>query len=412
MKAKMISFDWPVEIQQLAKHFQSHGFDLWVVGGALRNIYLDRPILDWDFATQATPTQMMGILPHANDASSDFGCIMVPSPFGTLQITTCRSESMYEDHRRPHQVTFTDCIEADLARRDFTCNAMAYHLIDDTWIDPFGGGDDLSQNLLNPVGDPELRFQEDALRMLRAVRFQSQYGLNLSASILEAIDKYQNNIQYLSKERIYAEWTRFLTGDFVNQGLGTLKRYQNLFGLPIVYDPQAYIIDTIPPFEQWRMLYLYQDKLTALSSKVARLWVGYGFSKKYTKVMTRVADLIESHPKNELSPSTKVQWIKLLIPLESKHELLGVLKKMGSDVLVSMLSEFFSIHPNFSFSNLPMSTHEMVEIAHIIEEGPAIGFFLDQLYQWMVEHPYKIERQYIEKWIRETYNPNHDIARA
>ena len=155
------------------------GHAAYLVGGSLRDLLLDRPPADWDMATDARPDRLVALLPGAV-YENRFGTVAVRRDAEVFEITTFRFEHDYADFRRPHRVEFGDEIESDLARRDFTVNALAWgRRADDepnALVDPFGGREDLAAGVLRAVGDPDARFREDALRMVRAVRLAGPPG--------------------------------------------------------------------------------------------------------------------------------------------------------------------------------------------------------------------------------------------
>lgn len=407
--AKMISFKPPAVVQTLAQVFKSQGFDLWLVGGGLRNIALGQGVSDWDFATQATPDQMLAFLEYGIDGSADFGCIMVPSGLGNLQITTFRKESHYKDHRRPHQVGFTQRIEEDLARRDFTSNAMAYHILEKTWLDPYNGIDDLQSNCLKTVGDPKIRFREDALRMLRALRFQSQYGFKLDLNIIDAVVALQKDIKFLSKERIWAEWIKLLEGDFVNDAIETLQGFDNLFQLPFRYPRPKILISKFPKNYRYRMLGLFEGDFKCIGTRSAAQWVAYGIPRKDIKHINSVADLVQRYQANGLDVLDKVSWLKLLFSLKNKTCLLLTLKHLGLNEVSKMLSDFIELHPDFSFSKLPISTQELMSKSGL-SQGPDFGRLLKKLHAFIVSNPKNISKQTIEKWLEDHYSSQNVVS--
>lgn len=206
----------PRDVADLLRSLQSAGFGAYVVGGAVRDVAVGRMPTDWDLATEATPDQMRALFPTAS-YENRFGTVGVPTVDGvTREITTFRADSAHGDGRRPDEVTFLPRIEDDLARRDFTMNAIAYGLApgasrradpvaDGAIVDPHGGIDDLSAGLLRAVGKPNQRFKEDALRMLRAIRFLARYNLLLDPETAAAIRRDAPLAAQLSGDRIGAE---------------------------------------------------------------------------------------------------------------------------------------------------------------------------------------------------------------
>ncbi|MBY4604337.1 MULTISPECIES: CCA tRNA nucleotidyltransferase [Bacillus] len=197
------------------------GHQAYFVGGAVRDSYMKRTVGDVDIATDAAPEQVEQLFQRTVDVGKEHGTIIVLWEDETYEVTTFRTESEYEDYRRPSDVQFITSLEEDLKRRDLTINAMAM-TTDGKVLDYFGGKKDIDQKLIRTVGKPEDRFQEDALRMLRAVRFMSQLGFTLSLETEEAITKEKSLLSHVSVERKTIEFEKLLHGRASRQALQTL----------------------------------------------------------------------------------------------------------------------------------------------------------------------------------------------
>ena len=201
------------------------GHATYVVGGSLRDLLLERPPADWDLATAARPERVLAVFPGAVYENA-FGTVAVRHGALTLEITTFRTDHDYADFRRPHRVEFGGDIETDLARRDFTVNALAWGGSPGeplALVDPFGGRADLERRLLRTVGDPALRFGEDALRMIRAVRLAATLGFDIEADTLRAIQAAADLVRHLSGERVAAEFLKLLGAPVPSVGLRLLE---------------------------------------------------------------------------------------------------------------------------------------------------------------------------------------------
>ncbi|WCK56107.1 CCA tRNA nucleotidyltransferase [Aneurinibacillus sp. Ricciae_BoGa-3] len=195
----------------LLEQLERAGHTAFFVGGYVRDHFLNRPIHDLDVATSAKPEEVMALFERVIPTGIKHGTVTVLIGGVPIEVTTYRTESGYEDFRRPDSVTFVSSIEEDLARRDFTMNAMAMDARGKL-VDPFGGLNDLRTNVIRAVGDPATRFQEDALRMLRALRFASQLSFSIEEDTLTAIASHASLIQHVAVERIYTEWNKLLMG--------------------------------------------------------------------------------------------------------------------------------------------------------------------------------------------------------
>lgn len=183
---------------------QQHGYQAWYVGGCVRDTLLGRPINDWDITTSALPEQIMACFDRCIPTGIAHGTVTVLYEGGSAEVTTFRADGDYLDGRHPAQVRFVSALEDDLSRRDFTVNAMA---MDQTGqiFDPMDGRKDLERKLLRCVGEPETRFREDALRMLRAIRFSAQLQFTIGETTLQAIETCAPLCEKLSAERVRDE---------------------------------------------------------------------------------------------------------------------------------------------------------------------------------------------------------------
>jgi pcnB: poly(A) polymerase len=182
------------------------------VGGCVRDSILNRKPEDWDITTSAKPEQVKRIFRRTVDTGIEHGTVTVLIGKDGFEVTTYRVDGLYEDGRHPKEVTFTSRLEEDLKRRDFTINAMAYN-DDERLVDAFGGMRDLNYHLIRCVGDPKERFSEDALRILRAVRFSAQLAFPIEPETAEAIKSLAPNLEKISAERIQAELVKLLVSD-------------------------------------------------------------------------------------------------------------------------------------------------------------------------------------------------------
>lgn len=196
----------------IVRRLRGAGFKAYFVGGAVRDALLGRPPKDIDIATSATPEQAAELFPHHHAVGAAFGVLVAVEDGIPFEVATLREEREYMDGRHPEIITYTDDPKLDAARRDFTINAMFYDPVNGEVIDYFGGRRDLERGVLRCVGDPEQRFNEDYLRMLRAVRFGVRFGLRIDPPAAAAIRRLKENAARLSGERVRQELTLMLTG--------------------------------------------------------------------------------------------------------------------------------------------------------------------------------------------------------
>lgn len=190
---------------------EAAGYEAVFVGGAVRDFVLGKPAKDIDIATSAEPDEVKAVFPYTIDIGIEHGTVLVIMDSEPIEVTTYRTDGTYTDHRRPDTVHFVRSLKEDLLRRDFTMNALAMTKNGEL-IDLFGGKEDLAQQLIRAVGNPTDRFQEDALRMLRAVRFSSVLNFAIDTQTLQAIRENAERLQSVSIERIKAEMDRLFLG--------------------------------------------------------------------------------------------------------------------------------------------------------------------------------------------------------
>ena len=202
----------PQYVTDILSRLESQGFSAYMVGGCVRDIILGRRPHDWDICSSALPEEILAIFPHSIPTGIKHGTVTVKSHGSSSEVTTFRSDGEYKDHRRPESVSFLAGLKGDLERRDFTVNALALPLSGEL-CDLFGGRDDIENKLIRCVGDPDRRFEEDALRMLRAFRFSAVLGFEIEPSTLAAIRKNAPLSAFLAKERVRDELEKALLSD-------------------------------------------------------------------------------------------------------------------------------------------------------------------------------------------------------
>lgn len=202
----------PGNVERIIRTLNDHGYEAYAVGGCVRDTLLDRKPGDWDITTSARPQQVKELFRRTIDTGIQHGTVTVMMDRIGYEVTTYRIDGEYEDGRHPKQVEFTSSLIEDLKRRDFTINAMAYSH-ETGIVDEFGGVEDLKAKTIRCVGDPMERFTEDALRILRAIRFSAQLDFSIEEQTWNAIRVIAPNIAKVSKERIQVELTKLLLSD-------------------------------------------------------------------------------------------------------------------------------------------------------------------------------------------------------
>jgi tRNA nucleotidyltransferase (CCA-adding enzyme) len=216
--------DVPPDVLDLCERLRSRGKRSWIVGGCVRDRLLGRPVADWDVATDARPKELLAIFPRAIPTGIEHGTVTVVKDGRHYEVTTLRGEGTYTDGRRPDWVEFVDDITRDLARRDFTVNAIALDPVDGRLIDPFDGRGDLERGLLRAVGDPQQRFSEDGLRVLRAARFVATLELELDPATEAAIAPTLDTYRKVAAERVRDEWLKAMKARRPSRAFDVMRR--------------------------------------------------------------------------------------------------------------------------------------------------------------------------------------------
>lgn len=199
----------PKQVEYIIDTLETAGFEAYAVGGCVRDYLIGNTPKDWDITTSALPEQTKKLFPHSFDTGIQHGTITAVIDNTNYEITTYRIDGSYNDFRHPSEVTFTQKIEEDLSRRDFTMNAIAYNKIKG-FCDPFGGRNDIKAKIIRGVGNPDKRFKEDALRMLRGIRFSAQLNFGIEETTYNSISENACLIKNISVERIRDELNKLL----------------------------------------------------------------------------------------------------------------------------------------------------------------------------------------------------------
>lgn len=214
----------PEPVLGLCARLRDAGHRAWIVGGCLRDLLLGRAVNDWDVATSALPGDVQRTFRRVVPTGIEHGTVTVVWKGRPYEVTTLRGEGAYTDGRRPDEVFFVDDIAEDLARRDFTVNALAYAPLDGELVDPFGGVDDLRRRLIRAVGDPAERFAEDGLRILRGARFVATLEFELDPATEAAMPAALDTYRRVSRERVRDEWVKALAARRPSRAFEVMRR--------------------------------------------------------------------------------------------------------------------------------------------------------------------------------------------
>ncbi len=238
----------PGKARHILRTLQAAGFEAYVVGGCVRDSLMGREPEDWDVTTSARPEQVKALFPYTVDTGIKHGTVTVMLGKDGFEVTTYRIDGKYEDNRHPKEVIYTPSLREDLRRRDFTVNAMAYN-DERGLVDYYRGMEDMEIGVVRCVGVPEERFEEDALRIMRAVRFSAQLGFHIDSFTMKAIQKLSSSLLTISAERIQSELTKILTSPHPDYLRGAYK-----LGVTKIILPE---LDRAMETEQYHLHHIY-----------------------------------------------------------------------------------------------------------------------------------------------------------
>lgn len=436
----------PTYIIDLLTRLEKAGFEAYLVGGSVRDWLLGLEPKDWDITTNARPEDIVKTLPDSR-YENQFGTVIVPirQEDGTLitavEVTTYRSEQVYSDHRRPDAVVFENELDKDLARRDFTINALALGKNGEV-VDLFGGQKDINKKIIRTVGEPADRFKEDALRMLRAVRLYCQLGFSLEPKTQRGIEKLSGTIVYVAQERIKDELIKILASRRAADGIRLMQtvgllRYilpeleegigmkQNHHHTHTVYDHNVLSLENCPnPEWQVRLASLLHDIGKARTKKVTpsgatfynheivgarmvhKILRRLRFSAEDTE---RIVNLVRNHMFYYNVDEVTAAAVRRLIKKVGEENLsdlidLRVADRLGSGVAKAIPYKLRHLqymmekvrHDPVSVKMLKINGDDLIKNLGL-EPGPKIGAILDVLLSEVIEDPALNTQDYLEK---------------
>lgn len=440
----------PPEVKKVLNILTKAGFEAYAVGGSVRDMLMNRPTRDWDFTTNATPQQILTLFP---DGFYDnvFGTVGVPQENGEVyEITTFRTEWGYKDHRHPDKVSWGKTLEEDLARRDFTINAIALGLARSklSIIDPHHGARDIKAKLVRAVGDPQRRFTEDALRLLRAVRIATELEFLIESSTFQAIVKNAFLIKEISGERIRDELfkileTRYPADGFMllrNSGLlkEILPELEKGFGIPQASPGRHHIYDigthsflslkncpSKDPLVRFATLLHDVGKPVTFAKDKKDMITFYNHEVIGASIARNIGTRLRFSKKQVGRLVTLVRWHQFSVDeKQTDSALRRFIRRVGKENLGDILDlrigdrlgggaretswrlKLFIKRLGevqrqpFTVADLKVDGHDVMQILNI-GPGPLVGKILNQLFEKVVEDIKKNNREYLLKRIRE-----------
>lgn len=371
------------EADEVLEYLQDHGFSAYKVGGYVRDKLLGVPIHDIDIATSATPEQVISLFPQVIPTGIKHGTVTVVWEECFFEVTTYRVENSYSDRRHPDEVQFVNRIEEDLSRRDFTMNAMAMNQAGEL-IDPFGGKDDLNQKLLRAVGIPRQRFAEDALRILRGIRFIARFSLRIEEQTWVAMKVSGEGLRMISKERIRDEIRRMIEGEhpliaidhLVTPDLFPFTDWGSIFNHIHGHPCKERLEEVSCPFTRWALLFA----MSGLDAEQAYQHLDrWRFSKKFAQEIRLLLTFLQT--------AIKEEWMakKILLSYDWKMIQEGLkikrwLKREEPFLDESAWENWNHLIPIRQSKELAVKGNELIRELNQ-EAGPWLGKLIDYLFE-------------------------------
>ncbi|QEA59706.1 CCA tRNA nucleotidyltransferase [Leuconostoc koreense] len=398
MKIKQLPQEF-IDAQPILTKLENAGFEAYFVGGSVRDTVMGKKIHDVDIASSAFPEEVKLLFHNTVDTGIQHGTVMVLDHGIGYEITTFRVESTYTDFRRPDHVTFVRSLEEDLKRRDFTINALAMRH-DGEILDFFNGLEDMKKGVIRAVGDAEKRFTEDALRMMRALRFSAQLGFNIASDTQKALVDLAPNLAKIAVERIRVEFEKLLLGSQAAQSLEFALRAQIMHYLPGPHiEEWSNIIDDLNKGQATNYTVAWTHILSRAQfddEKLHQFMYDWKMSRTVMKTISAIVPLV-NHPEE----STVFDIYQILA---YQKELLEVLLLTGSrPETIQRISHIIEMLPITKAADLNISGGELVR-SGILAPGPVLGRVLKKIEYAVVVGDISNDHDALEKFAKEYVN--------
>ena len=373
------------------------GYEAYFVGGSVRDMLLHKPISDVDIATSATPQEVKEIFPHTVDVGIEHGTVMVIHHKEGYEVTTFRTEEGYEDFRHPDKVTFVRSLEEDLKRRDFTINALAIG-IDDQLMDFFDGIGDLERQCLRCVGDAKERFNEDALRMFRAVRFVGQLGFQIEENTKNAISLLKMNLSKVAVERMKVEFEKMIQSSYRKDALKLFVE-TGLYQACPLFDGKGKILLKLAefPIKEMSVLQawiLFVDELKLSDKEVTHLLKSWKSSNE------QIRDVLVGY--KTYRARKKEEWNFFLAydcPYEVASEVEQLLITQNKSTSMKGLEATYESLPIRSMNDIQLNGHDIIRILKLEKKGPIIGQVLKTVEKMILEQSIENDAEILEAYV-------------
>lgn len=375
------------------------GFEAYFVGGSVRDLLLDRSIHDVDIATSATPLELKRIFRKTVDVGIEHGTVIVILNGEGYEVTTYRTEAEYIDYRRPESVAFVRELEEDLRRRDFTMNAIAMDR-KGKLVDPFEGKNALQEGIIRTVGSPDERFQEDALRLMRAVRFVSQLGFRPEKNTASALAEHAQLLEHIAVERVTMEMEKLLGGTYKAEAFSLLLESGLYQYLPSIFTEENLLKDirTIPLFflneqETWLLaldMLNEENKLAALKK--------WRLPLRKAKSLSRAAELLRQRKEAGWSSFLLFQGgLEQVLTVENVYQAFNGHQKPDGEL--NKVQQAYRNLPIKSAGELAITGHDLLQWSEK-PAGPWVKDVLDEVIKAVLEDRTINDKSEIRRWIQ------------
>ena len=373
------------------------GYEAYFVGGSVRDMLLHKPISDVDIATSATPQEVKEIFSHTVDVGIEHGTVMVIHHKEGYEVTTFRTEEGYEDFRHPDKVTFVRSLEEDLKRRDFTINALAIG-IDDQLIDFFDGIGDLERQCIRCVGDAKERFNEDALRMFRALRFVGQLGFQIEEETKNAISLLKMNLSKVAVERMKVEFEKMIQSSYRKDALKLFVE-TGLYQACPLFDGKEDILLKLAEFPLKEMSVLqawilFVDELNLSDKEVTHLLKSWKSSNE------QIRDVLVGY--KTYRARKEEEWNFFLAydcPYEVACEVEQLLIVQDKSSSMEGLEATYHSLPIRSMNDIHLNGHDIIRILKLDKKGPIIGQVLKTVEKMILEQSISNDAEVLETYV-------------
>ena len=378
------------------------GHEAVFVGGSVRDLVLRKEISDVDIATSATPEEVKSLFSHTVDVGIEHGTVLVLHHHDSYEVTTFRTEGTYQDFRHPDSVTFVRSLEEDLMRRDFTINALAVNDKEEI-VDYFGGIEDLEREIIRCVGNPMERFNEDALRMMRAVRFAGQLGFTIESDTFNAIRTLKANLERVAVERMKVEFEKMI-----------LSPHRALAFKAFV---ESELYHSCPDFKEAKETLLKLGEFPLEKMTITQAWILFAYYEQLTVPQLRKV-LKDWKSSNDQISTILTGYQTLLARLEKEWdaflayecpEVLAIeveqlLPGIGHSEQLVELEEVYRQLPIHSMKDIQIDGFGVKEALGLEKMGPIIGEVLQALQTEILSGRLANENTEIVSWIRNNFN--------